>query len=79
MFKLRQKMCLMALIEIVFQRPVGNRVIPFDAIASQTRMPANDVCADCVDPLPNAHLSVCGDRVEEEHYQSRLSRGICAQ
>jgi 26S proteasome regulatory subunit N9 len=40
---LRQKICLMALIESVFSRPAGQRVVAFDAIAADTCLPENEV------------------------------------
>lgn len=40
---LRQKICLMALIEAVFKRPTSDRVLPFSVIASETRVPADEV------------------------------------
>lgn len=40
---LRQKICLMALIEAVFRRPTTDRVLPFSVIAAETRIPANEV------------------------------------
>jgi hypothetical protein len=40
---LRQKICLMALIEAVFKRPTTDRVLPFSVIAAETRIPANEV------------------------------------
>lgn len=40
---LRQKICLMALIESVFRRPADDRTIPFDAIASETKLPVDEV------------------------------------
>eukprot|EP00124_Ichthyophonus_hoferi_P001643 Ihof_evm4s91 gene=Ihof_evmTU4s91 len=41
--QLRKKMCLMTLMEIVFARPSANRVISFDVIAKDTRLPINEV------------------------------------
>ncbi|ORY57988.1 hypothetical protein BCR35DRAFT_309515 [Leucosporidium creatinivorum] len=40
---LRQKICLMALIEAVFRRPTSDRVIPFSVIASDARVPIDEV------------------------------------
>eukprot|EP00123_Amoebidium_parasiticum_P009230 comp19344_c0_seq1/m.22270 comp19344_c0_seq1/g.22270 ORF comp19344_c0_seq1/g.22270 comp19344_c0_seq1/m.22270 type:complete len:382 (-) comp19344_c0_seq1:94-1239(-) len=40
---IRKKMCLMCLMEIVFARPSDSRTIPFDVIATQTRLPVDDV------------------------------------
>ncbi|KAK4704781.1 26S proteasome regulatory subunit N9, partial [Phenoliferia sp. Uapishka_3] len=40
---LRQKICLMALIEAVFKRPTSDRVLPFSVIASETRISADEV------------------------------------
>ncbi|KAM0789232.1 hypothetical protein ACM66B_000075 [Microbotryomycetes sp. NB124-2] len=40
---LRQKICLMALIESVFKRPTNDRVLPFSVIASDARVPVNEV------------------------------------
>lgn len=40
---LRQKICLMALIESVFRRSADDRTIPFDAIASETKLPVDEV------------------------------------
>ncbi|TFK62089.1 hypothetical protein BDN72DRAFT_964777 [Pluteus cervinus] len=40
---LRQKICLMALIESVFKREAGNRTISFQTIAEETRIPLDEV------------------------------------
>lgn len=40
---LRQKICLMALIESVFKRPPGARTIDFDTIAFETKLPTHEV------------------------------------
>ncbi|EIW74854.1 hypothetical protein CONPUDRAFT_132470 [Coniophora puteana RWD-64-598 SS2] len=40
---LRQKICLMALIEVVFRRGAGERTIPFQTVAAETRLPTNEV------------------------------------
>ncbi|KAG5457641.1 MAG: hypothetical protein BJ554DRAFT_2289 [Olpidium bornovanus] len=40
---LRQKICLMALIETVFKRPPDDRTLPFASIASETRLPGDEV------------------------------------
>ncbi|KAM0752324.1 PCI-domain-containing protein [Meredithblackwellia eburnea MCA 4105] len=40
---LRQKICLMALIEAVFKRPTTDRVLPFSIIAAETRVPVDEV------------------------------------
>lgn len=40
---LRQKMCLMALVEHVFQRPPADRTLSFETIAAATRIPVNEV------------------------------------
>ncbi|SGY14197.1 BQ5605_C010g06097 [Microbotryum silenes-dioicae] len=40
---LRQKICLMALIEAVFRRPTSERVLPFSVIAADTRLPIDEV------------------------------------
>jgi 26S proteasome regulatory subunit N9 len=40
---LRQKICLMALIESIFSRPAGQRVVAFDAIAVDTALPEHEV------------------------------------
>lgn len=40
---LRQKICLMALIETVFKRNASDRVLPFNVIATETRLPADEV------------------------------------
>ncbi|SCV69735.1 BQ2448_1129 [Microbotryum intermedium] len=40
---LRQKICLMALIEAVFRRPTSERVLPFSVIAGDTRLPIDEV------------------------------------
>jgi len=40
---LRQKLCLMALIELVFRRPGDARHLPFSLIASETRLPHDEV------------------------------------
>ncbi|KDN53645.1 hypothetical protein K437DRAFT_230506 [Tilletiaria anomala UBC 951] len=40
---LRQKICLMALIESVFKRSSEDRVISFEAIGRETRLPADEV------------------------------------
>lgn len=40
---LRQKICLMALIEAVFRRPAHERVLDFQTIATETRLPREEV------------------------------------
>ncbi|KLO16511.1 hypothetical protein SCHPADRAFT_848095 [Schizopora paradoxa] len=40
---LRQKICLMALIEAVFKRNADNRVLSFQTIAEETRLPLDEV------------------------------------
>ncbi|KAF8153826.1 hypothetical protein B0H34DRAFT_783971 [Crassisporium funariophilum] len=40
---LRQKICLMALIESVFKRHANNRTMSFQTIAEETRLPVNEV------------------------------------
>src|ERR1700689_4133452 len=40
---LRQKICLMALIESVFKRDADNRTISFQNIAEETRLPLDEV------------------------------------
>ncbi|KAF8073469.1 hypothetical protein FPV67DRAFT_1410368 [Lyophyllum atratum] len=40
---LRQKICLMALIESVFKRDAGNRTMSFQTIAEETRLPVDEV------------------------------------
>ncbi|KIM37823.1 hypothetical protein M413DRAFT_448324 [Hebeloma cylindrosporum] len=40
---LRQKICLMALIESVFKRHANNRTMSFETIADETRLPVNEV------------------------------------
>ncbi|KAL1740501.1 hypothetical protein HDZ31DRAFT_47385 [Schizophyllum fasciatum] len=40
---LRQKICLMALIESVFKRSADNRTMGFQTIAEETRLPVNEV------------------------------------
>ncbi|KAI8329850.1 hypothetical protein BC941DRAFT_442059 [Chlamydoabsidia padenii] len=40
---LNQKICLMSLIEAIFRRSGDNRVIPFSEIASETRLPIDEV------------------------------------
>jgi len=40
---LRQKICLMALIEAIFLRPAGSRIIRFDVVAQETRLPEAEV------------------------------------
>ena len=40
---LRQKICLMALIESVFKRNAEDRTIGFEQIASETRLPLDEV------------------------------------
>jgi len=40
---LRQKICLMALIDAVFRRSVTDRIMPFEVIASETKLPINEV------------------------------------
>jgi hypothetical protein len=41
--KLRQKIALMTLVEIVFRRPVDNRVISFAESATGTKQPPTEV------------------------------------
>ena len=40
---LRQKICLMALIEAIFSRPPHDRILPFQTIATETRLPFHEV------------------------------------
>jgi hypothetical protein len=40
---LRQKICLMALIESVFKRNADNRTMSFQVIAEETRLPVDEV------------------------------------
>lgn len=40
---LRQKICLMALIESVFKRAADNRTMSFQTIAEETRLPLDEV------------------------------------
>ncbi|WFD35517.1 26S proteasome regulatory subunit [Malassezia cuniculi] len=40
---LRQKMCLMALVEYVFHRSPADRTLSFEAVATATRIPVNEV------------------------------------
>jgi 26S proteasome regulatory subunit N9 len=40
---LRQKICLMALIESVFKRSADDRTMSFQTIAEETRLPLNEV------------------------------------
>lgn len=40
---LRQKICLMALIESVFKRNADNRTMTFQTIAEETRLPLDEV------------------------------------
>ncbi|CAO3630164.1 unnamed protein product [Cunninghamella echinulata] len=40
---LSKKICLMSLIEAVFRRSADNRIIPFSEIASETRLPIDEV------------------------------------
>ncbi|PWN40583.1 hypothetical protein IE81DRAFT_217836 [Ceraceosorus guamensis] len=40
---LRQKICLMALIESIFKRANDQRTLPFDTIAQETRLPSSEV------------------------------------
>ncbi|KAG7085959.1 hypothetical protein E1B28_003485 [Marasmius oreades] len=40
---LRQKICLMALIESIFKREAGNRTMSFQTIAEETRLPIDEV------------------------------------
>jgi len=40
---LRQKICLMALMEMTFQRPANNRAMSFKEIGEKTRVPVNEV------------------------------------
>ena len=40
---LRQKICLMALIESVFKRNASDRTMSFQTIAEETRLPINEV------------------------------------
>ena len=40
---LRQKICLMALIESVFKRQASDRTMTFQTIAEETRLPLNEV------------------------------------
>ena len=40
---LRQKICLMALIETVFKRPAGDRILRFTEVAQDTQLPEEEV------------------------------------
>ncbi|GAA97254.1 uncharacterized protein L969DRAFT_84311 [Mixia osmundae IAM 14324] len=40
---LKQKICLMALIEAVFKRPAGDRILSFDIVARETHLPVQEV------------------------------------
>jgi 26S proteasome regulatory subunit N9 len=40
---LKQKICLMALIETVFKRTTQRKAIPFDVVAHETHLPLNEV------------------------------------
>ncbi|KAI8458303.1 hypothetical protein BY996DRAFT_4577339 [Phakopsora pachyrhizi] len=40
---LRQKICLMALIDAVFRRSVTDRIMTFETIATETKLPVNEV------------------------------------
>jgi len=40
---LRQKICLMALIETVFRRPAGDRILRFSEVAQETHLPEDEV------------------------------------
>lgn len=40
---LRQKICLMSLIETIFKRPAHDRILPFHTIATETRLPVFEV------------------------------------
>lgn len=55
---LRQKICLMALIEAVFRRTAANRTMDFSVIAEETRLPYEEV----------EHLLMKGMRCASSHF-----------
>ena len=62
---LRQKVCLMALIESVFKRPPHDRVLSFSVIAQETRLPAYEVEHLVMKALSLELIKGTVDQVEE--------------
>ena len=65
---MRQKICLMALIESVFKRGAYDRTLSFQTIAEETRLPKDEVehlvmkglrCALLHRPVSHPVLTVC--------------------
>jgi len=65
---LRQKICLMALIESVFKRPANNRTMPFQTIAEETRLPVDEVEHLVMKALSLKLIRGSLDQVEEKAY-----------
>ncbi|KJA26588.1 hypothetical protein HYPSUDRAFT_132678 [Hypholoma sublateritium FD-334 SS-4] len=63
---LRQKICLMALIESVFKRDANNRTMSFQTIAEETRLPANEVEHLVMKALSLKLIKGSLDQVEEK-------------
>jgi 26S proteasome regulatory subunit N9 len=59
---LRQKICLMALIESVFRRNADERTLPFATIAQETRLPEGEVEHLVMKALRCVHLLCCARR-----------------
>jgi hypothetical protein len=69
---LRQKICLMALIEAVFKRHANNRSMSFEVIADETRLPVNEVEHLVMKALRWVFISL------SFRYFSLLFMGLCA-
>ncbi|KAF8963313.1 hypothetical protein BDZ97DRAFT_1043520 [Flammula alnicola] len=63
---LRQKICLMALIESVFKRQANNRTMTFQTIAEETRLPVNEVEHLVMKALSLKLIKGSLDQVEEK-------------
>ena len=63
---LRQKICLMALIESVFKRDANNRTMTFATIAEETRLPVNEVEHLVMKALSLKLIKGSLDQVEEK-------------
>ncbi|KAL9710712.1 26S proteasome regulatory subunit [Leucoagaricus gongylophorus] len=67
---LRQKICLMALIESVFRRPVNDRTMTFQTVAEETRLPVDEVEHLVMKALSLKLIRGSLDQVEEKVYIS---------
>ncbi|XP_006455647.1 hypothetical protein AGABI2DRAFT_210106 [Agaricus bisporus var. bisporus H97] len=67
---LRQKICLMALIESVFKRPANDRTMSFQTIGEETRLPVEEVEHLVMKALSLKLIRGSLDEVEEKAYVS---------